>query len=573
MRDARQNTADSPLVRGCATALSATVLAVQAALPKDSKGTVPPQHIPGQLLPHYTMGEAVAAGNCYYDNRAPSLKHFSMAAYARAFEQLASNSYEYYGETLDYILAALKDFPLKGKSVCVFGAEGVNCDAIALVHGAAHVYIVDYNPGVSEHPDVSFMSYETLRAQNIRCDAAFSISSFEHDGLGRYGDPLNPNGDLAAMLESRDFLKPEGLLFLAVPIGRDSVEWNAHRIYGLERLPLLLHGWGYKAQYGFNLAQFSAPQGEYTQPLLVLGNLADNQPPDSAATKLLYTLAAGQLEQARHTARQSHAKGIQDAIDNQYVCQHSRQLASVAKFYWRMLTPKDVKGRDFVRIGKDFDGGYIMLDDFSPNQVAYSFGIADDVSWDMAMAQRGIPVYMYDPSITALPARHPLFHFTPQGLCAAKDTKARYATLADLLERNGHLDHPSLILKMDIENAEWDVLAELPDSILQSFAQMTFELHSAHRHLANPGAQREKVLHTLARLKTFHEPVHLHLNNNGNIILMGGYPVPELLEVTYVRKGGYRFGPCTRRFPTPLDQPCMPHLPSPQLVIPPWIEG
>ena len=27
-------------------------------------------------------------------------------------------------------------------------------------------------------------------------DVVFSISSFEHDGLGRYGDPLNPEGDL-----------------------------------------------------------------------------------------------------------------------------------------------------------------------------------------------------------------------------------------------------------------------------------------------------------------------------------------------------------------------------------------
>ncbi len=30
-------------------------------------------------------------------------------------------------------------------------------------------------------------------------DMALSISSFDHDGLGRYGDPLDPVGDLKAM--------------------------------------------------------------------------------------------------------------------------------------------------------------------------------------------------------------------------------------------------------------------------------------------------------------------------------------------------------------------------------------
>jgi hypothetical protein len=39
-------------------------------------------------------------------------------------------------------------------------------------------------------------------------DVVLSISSFEHDGLGRYGDPLNPDGDLAAMRSTRRLLKP-----------------------------------------------------------------------------------------------------------------------------------------------------------------------------------------------------------------------------------------------------------------------------------------------------------------------------------------------------------------------------
>ena len=63
-------------------------------------------------------------------------------------------------------------------------------------------------------------------------DAAFSISSFEHDGLGRYGCLINPWGDIQAMQKTKKMLKPGALLFIAVPIGKDRVYWNAHRIYG-----------------------------------------------------------------------------------------------------------------------------------------------------------------------------------------------------------------------------------------------------------------------------------------------------------------------------------------------------
>ncbi len=38
-------------------------------------------------------------------------------------------------------------------------------------------------------------------------DLVLSISSFEHDGLGRYGDPLNPDGDMTAMRNTRRLLK------------------------------------------------------------------------------------------------------------------------------------------------------------------------------------------------------------------------------------------------------------------------------------------------------------------------------------------------------------------------------
>ena len=69
-----------------------------------------------------------------------------------------------------------------------------------------------------------------------------------------------------------------------------------------------------------------------------------------------------------------------------------------------LLSPMDVEGVGYVRVGGDNDGGYVMLDDFKRKiEAAYSFGIGSDVSWDEAMACRGIDVFMYDHTIEELP--------------------------------------------------------------------------------------------------------------------------------------------------------------------------
>lgn len=53
----------------------------------------------------------------------------------------------------------------------------------------------------------------------------------EHIGLGRYGDPLDANGDLKAIEELVRVLAPDGNLLIAVPVGRQRIQFNAHRIY------------------------------------------------------------------------------------------------------------------------------------------------------------------------------------------------------------------------------------------------------------------------------------------------------------------------------------------------------
>lgn len=56
----------------------------------------------------------------------------------------------------------------------------------------------------------------------------------EHIGLGRYGDPIDPEGDLKAIRELVRVLAPGGDLLVVTPVGRKRIQFNAHRIYDHE---------------------------------------------------------------------------------------------------------------------------------------------------------------------------------------------------------------------------------------------------------------------------------------------------------------------------------------------------
>lgn len=58
----------------------------------------------------------------------------------------------------------------------------------------------------------------------------------EHVGLGRYGDSLDPDGDLKAIAELTRVLAVGGSLLFVVPIGKPRIQFNAHRIYSYDQI-------------------------------------------------------------------------------------------------------------------------------------------------------------------------------------------------------------------------------------------------------------------------------------------------------------------------------------------------
>jgi len=58
-----------------------------------------------------------------------------------------------------------------------------------------------------------------------------ALCVIEHIGLGRYGDPVDPEGTRKAARELARVLAPGGDLYVSAPIGRSYVAFNAHRSF------------------------------------------------------------------------------------------------------------------------------------------------------------------------------------------------------------------------------------------------------------------------------------------------------------------------------------------------------
>ena len=82
-----------------------------------------------------------------------------------------------------------------------------------------------------KHANLLHLPFEDASAASLSC-----MHVIEHVGLGRYGDPLDPDGDLAAIAELKRVLSIDGNLLFVVPIGKPKVMFNAHRIYSYNQI-------------------------------------------------------------------------------------------------------------------------------------------------------------------------------------------------------------------------------------------------------------------------------------------------------------------------------------------------
>lgn len=100
------------------------------------------------------------------------------------------------------------------------------------------VEFYDYRP-----PNINLPNMKVGRADLTRLhfddESVSSLSclhTLEHIGLGRYGDTIDPKGDLKAAKELIRVLKKGGDLLIVVPVGKPKLVFNSNRSYSYQQI-------------------------------------------------------------------------------------------------------------------------------------------------------------------------------------------------------------------------------------------------------------------------------------------------------------------------------------------------
>ncbi|QNF34985.1 DUF268 domain-containing protein [Adhaeribacter swui] len=83
----------------------------------------------------------------------------------------------------------------------------------------------------SQHGDLHNLPFADNSVSSLSC-----MHVIEHIGLGRYGEPIDPQGDLKAINELKRVLKKDGTLLFVTPVGKPKIMFNAHRIYSFSQI-------------------------------------------------------------------------------------------------------------------------------------------------------------------------------------------------------------------------------------------------------------------------------------------------------------------------------------------------
>jgi hypothetical protein len=172
------------------------------------------------------------------------------------------------------------------------------------------------------------------------------------------------------------------------------------------------------------------------------------------------------------------------------------------------IQPVRITNCELRRFGEAHDGGYPLCTNLLGRvKAGYSYGISGYDGWGCEVSRRlHIRVHEYDCfdlREPPCPGGDTVFHGECIGTASVRQDGRSFDTLFNQFARNGD-DGTPIVMKIDVEGAEWDTFLLAPDSTLSHIDQLDVEFH----HVDEP-----KYVETIRRLKRFFDVAHVHYNN------------------------------------------------------------
>lgn len=224
----------------------------------------------------------------------------------------------------------------------------------------------------------------------------------------------------------------------------------------------------------------------------------------------------------------------------------------------RILQPNHVDS-NLVRVGNNGDGGYIIA---APKKesLVLSLGVGDEISADIQLIEvYGSEIYAFDPFVPRPKMKYTQFNFFQIGCRNDFGNKENleFKSLKEILKMLPRIPDLAFI---DIEGDEWKIGQDI--SLLSSLSQIVIEFHHLQKIADNEFYTEVTTL--LDTILKSHVPIHVHANNSGPVVPIGGASWPGILEVTFFKKNLIpnfefipNFGPWPTKlcFPNSLDRP------------------